>query len=194
MLLTHPFLFKCYDFNKLLDNCDKLSTFSNRLVRQSMQKPNHHCPLKYRGHGFELFVEALFKLSPVDNRLGMYNYKPTEVSEDTGVDATGTGINGKNAAVQIKFCSNKETLLTANKDRLMNFGFAAQNKYSVDIEDKNNMIIVTNAKALHHFTSSEMFLNKVHVVHYKTLSGLVNNNIAFWNLFRELVANSLDYS
>jgi len=150
--------------------------------------------MKYRGDGFELFTEALFKLSPCDNRLGVYDYKPIEGSADTGVDAIGIGLNGKPAAVQIKYRSDGTQLLTANRDHLMNFGYAAQNKYNVDLADQNNMIIVTTAKALHHFTNSEMFLGKVHVVHLSTLRKLVDNNIGFWNQFRRMIEETLDES
>jgi len=173
-----------------MQGCTTLNMFCKRLVKQSEKHPERHDPMKYRGDGFELLVEALFKSAPSNRQLGVFDYQPIEGGEDTGVDAVGFGINGKQAAVQIKFRSDSTSLLTANKDHLMNFGFAAQNKYGVDIEDKNNMIIVTNAKALHHFTNSEMFLGKVHVIKYADLKKLIDGNIAFWTMFSRAITEA----
>lgn len=189
MELEHSFIHKCYDINELLDGCTKLSTYCNRLVKQSEQHTERHCPMKYRGDGFELLIEALFKSAPANRQLGAFDYTPITGNDDTGVDAIGLGINGKPAAIQIKYRSDSKVLLTANNDHLMNFGYTAQNKYNVDVEDKRNMIIVTNAKALHHFTNSEMFLGKVHVIKYADLKKLIDGNMAFWIMFRRAIDN-----
>lgn len=60
-------------------------------------------------------------------------------------------------------------------------------KHKVDIESKNNMLIVTTADGLHHFTDNEMYENKVRCIGYKQLRELVDNNLIFWNSFRQLL-------
>jgi hypothetical protein len=47
----------------------------------------------------------------------------------------------------------------------------------VDKDTKTNMLIITTAEGLHHFTHNEMFLEKVRCVGHKQLRDLVDNNI-----------------
>jgi hypothetical protein len=170
-----------------LDGCNKVSTFVSRLNKQSNQYPDRYSPEKYRGDGLELFAEALLKLHPVDNRLGIGSYEPLAKDDvDTGVDGTGVGINGKPATVQVKYRSDNRLQLTANEDHLTNFAFASQNKYGVDINDVNNMLVITTAESLNSFTNGEMLLGKVRCVGYKQLRELVDNNVLFWDSFRKL--------
>lgn len=183
--LKHPFLATCYDLEGLLAGCIKLSTFSRRLVKQAGTDPDRHDPLKYIGDGFELFAEALIKLSPVDNRIGIFEYEVVTVG-DTGVDGYGIGSNGNPATVQVKFRSDSSSLLTVNEAHLNNFTFASQNRYDVKKEDLRNMIIITNAEGVHHFSLQEMMQNKVHVVGNRALREMVDNNHAFWHNFRLL--------
>ena len=120
MILEHNFIHRCHDLEGLLKNVKKLSTFTRRLEQQSILFPNRYDPDKYKGDGFELFVEALIKLSPVDNRIGISKYNLIQES-DIGVDGIGIGIDLKPATVQVKYRGNTTTLLTANADHLSNF-------------------------------------------------------------------------
>jgi hypothetical protein len=63
-------------------------------------------------------------------------------------------------------------------------------KYKVNSESKTNMLIITTAKGLHYFTESEMFLKQVKCLGYEQLQDFVDNNILFWNAFRNLVIES----
>ncbi|TXG85755.1 MAG: hypothetical protein E6R13_01705 [Spirochaetes bacterium] len=184
--LKHVFINRAHDLNALLKDCNKLSTFCTRLEKQSLLYPDRYDPDKYKGDGFELFVEALIKLHPVDNRIGISNYQPGNENNDTGIDGYGVGIDGKLATVQVKYRSDKTQLLTANKDHLSNFVMSSLFE-GVDKDSNTNMLIVTTADNLHHFTNNEMFLNKVRCIGYKQLRELVDNNINFWNKFRQLL-------
>ncbi|MCK9446796.1 hypothetical protein M0Q50_08055 [bacterium] len=188
--LVHPFLYRSHDLDGLLKDTKKLSTFCSKLETQSMLFPDRYKPNDYKGDGFELFVEALIKLSPIDNRIGICNYQPVDHNEDTGVDGIGIGVDGKVATVQVKYRSNKETLLTANKGNLSNFVTASLIKYNVDPASKVSMLIITTAEGLHYFTEAEMFLNKVRCIGYQDLRNFVDNNLNFWNAFRSLVKES----
>jgi len=164
-----------------------MSTFCTRLEKQSVMFPDRYSPEKYRGDGFELFVEFFLKAHSVDNRVGIGSYEILSNNDtDTGVDGTGVGINGKPATVQVKYRSNNEKFLTANEDHLMNFGYASQNKYNVSIDDINNMLIITTAKGLHSFTNGEMFLGKVRCIGYNQLREMIDNNLLFWDTFRSI--------
>jgi hypothetical protein len=184
--LTHSFLLTCHNLSDLLDNCNKLSTFCSRLVKQSELYPNRYDPLKYRGDGFELFTEALIKLGSTDNRIGIYDYQ-NSIADAPGVDGFGIGSNGKPATVQCKFVSKTDTYLTATGN-LSNFVTQSILKFDVDKNDEFNMLIVTTATGLHHYSDQVMFDKKVKCLGYNELRQLVDNNLAFWNQFRKLLS------
>jgi hypothetical protein len=189
IILTHPFLHNCHDIDDLLKDTNKLATFCNKLEKQSLLWPNRYDPEKYKGDGLELFVEALIKLSPVDNRIGIGNYEPI-VDNDTGVDGRGVGIDNNPATVQVKYRSNNMQLLTANEDHLSNFVSTSLLRYGVPVGCKDNMLVITTAKDLHYYTKGEMYLDKVRCIGYEMLRILVDNNTLFWDAYRELVKTS----
>lgn len=187
--LIHPFLVRCHSLSDLLKECNKLNTYCDRLEKQSLKNPNSYDPDHYKGDGFEFFGEALIKLSPVDNRFGICKYIPgqkPEVNGDYGADGYGVGMNRFPATAQFKYRSDSSKLLTANDDKLSNFMVSSQNDYGVRFEDTNNMIIITTAKGTHPDTEKNMLKGKVRTIGYKHLRKLVDNNIPFWDLFREL--------
>lgn len=189
--LIHPFIHRCHDITDLISG-NKLATFCGKLEKQSILFPDRYDPDEYKGDGFELFVEALIKLSPIDNRIGITNYQSVAATNkiDVGVDGFGLEIvNLKPATVQIKYRSRNDSLLTANQDHLSNFVSTSLLHYGVDKEDKNSMIIITTADGLHHFTYNEMFLNKVRCIGYNQLREMVDDNKAFWSKFRESVTH-----
>lgn len=183
--LTHRFKLTAHDLAGLLENCNKLSTFCTRLEKQAALHPDRYDPDKYKGDGFELFTEALIKLAPYDNRIGIGEYNVVE-GQDTGVDGSGIGANGKPATVQVKYRSNGQQVLTTNQDHLSNFVMSSVLHEGVDANDTMNMLIVTTAEGLHYFTDAEMFGGKVRCLGREQLRELVDNNQLFWDRFREL--------
>jgi hypothetical protein len=184
--LKHIFINRAHDLKGLLQDCNKLSTYCTRLEKQSVLYPDRYNTDNYKGDGFELFVEALIKLSPIDNRIGISEYRVGDENNDKGIDGYGIGIDGKLATVQVKYRSNNMQVLTINKDHLSNFVMSSLFE-GVNKDTKTNMLIVTTADGLHHFTDNEMFLNKVRCIGYKQLRELVDNNLIFWNSFRTLL-------
>ena len=185
-MLKHPFKTFAHDLSALLTGCNKLSTFCSRLEKQSKLHPDRYDPDKYKGDGFELFTEALIKLSPVDNRIGIGEYQVV-TEGDVGVDGFGIGANGHPATVQVKYRANNESLLTANGDHLSNFLTASTFRYNVPTEDgKENRLIITTAKGVHSFTDEEMLHGKVRYLGHEELRQLVDNNQLFWDNFRSL--------
>lgn len=141
---------------------------------------------KFRGDAFEVFVEFLLKSHPYDRRIGISNYTPAAAAEDFGIDGYGIGTNLRNATVQIKYRSNGDAELTANNDHLINFLGASQNHliHRVNIDDKENMLIITCAKGVNRITNENMLHNKVRWLGREELKQLVDNNLPFWNDFR----------
>jgi hypothetical protein len=182
--LIHRFKNRCHNLKDLLEDCQKISTFCNKLEKQSVLYPNRYSPEKYKGDGLEFLVEALLKLSPIDNRIGIGNYEPV-LENDTGVDGIGIGIDGNPATVQVKY-RKSNYILTSNGDHLSNFVVASQNRYGVSVESNKNMLIITTGKGLHHYTEEDMFLNKVRCIGYEDLRDLLDNNFLFWENFRKI--------
>jgi hypothetical protein len=186
--LDHKFLFTCYDL-KDLTNSITLAEFTKKLKKQADLHPDRHDPMKYIGDGFELFVEALIKLSPVDNRIGITQYQNAPYDE-AGIDGFGIGSNGRPAAVQVKFKSDHESLLTETKDNIAGFLAVAQSSdYNVARDDfSTNLLIVTYGEGLHMKTREMFFRDGVRVLGRDDLRQLVDNNIMFWKHFADLVA------
>ena len=197
--LTHPFLRNSHFIGdkigvvELLKGTNKLSTFCSKLEKQSIIDIDLRDPDKYKGDGFELFVEAFIKLNSTNKIVGINNYIPIECSGniDLGVDGFGTGIDDKAATVQVKYKSNHMIFLTANEDHLTNFTWISISDYNVDPQTRSNMLIVTTGKGLNHFTDNEMFKNKVRCIGYDMIKQMVDNNLPFWNEFRNLVNESI---
>ena len=208
--LTHPFLWRCKNWQPLLNNCIKFNTFCSRLEKQAVTlfpiegaetEEERKCKLdrinKYKGEGFEIFVEAMIRLFPCDKRLGLIEGYNNDIRQDVGVDGFGIcGYNQKPMTVQCKYRQH-DWELTANQDHLTNFTSASMLHYGVDqvtdpITGKCNMLIISSADSLSFFTDHEMFGEKVYAFCRKEIRALVDNNPTFWKYFAQSWAASLE--
>lgn len=179
MNIQHHFKNTCYDIDTLLTGCNKLSTFMTRLEKQGNLYPHRFEYNVYVGDGFECLIEAIINLSPIDKRLNIHSYTPIN-GNDMGVDGSGIAHDGSVHTIQVKYRSNTDQVLTANKDHISNFvahSFAAY--------DAKFMTIYTTAKELHNEIANSMYNNKVKVIGVKELRAIVDNNDAFWSMFHE---------
>lgn len=193
--IDHLFLTKCHDIQGLFQNTNKLSTFINKLEKQSIIDPIRYDINKYLGDGFEFFVEVLLKTHYCDNRIGITEYKPIQ-ENDNGVDGIGYNLSGKPSAIQIKFRSNKNTVLTNNEDNLSNLIMWSAIQHKIyPIENLNEVpqhYVITTAKGLHHYTDQEVYKGKVKCIGYDELRSMLDNNLSFWNQCRILIDKSLN--
>lgn len=207
--LTHSFLWHCHNPDFLLEGCNKFNTYCVRLEKQAdkmfpepkdeseedkikrLQRINKH-----KGDGFELFVEALFKLFPCDKRLALVENYQVNTTQDVGVDGHGIcGYNNKPMTIQCKYRQH-DYVLTANADHLTNFTSASMLHYNVDqkpdpITHKCNMMIVSSADSLNFFTDHEMFGQMVYALCRPEIRKLVDNNNSFWKFFAQSWSESL---
>jgi len=207
--LTHTFLWRCKDRDSLLKGCTKFNTFCTRLENQA----NAYFPIvendtevikelqineinKYKGDGFELFVEAMIRLFPCDKRLALIEDYEVITGQDVGVDGHGmSGYNNKPITVQCKYRQH-DCVLTANRDHLTNFTSASLMHYNVDqvpdpITHKLNLVIITSGDSLNFFTDHEMFGEKVYAICRNDIRSLVDNNNTFWKSFAASWKDSL---
>lgn len=211
----HSFPTRAHDLKALFENTNKISTFMSRLEAQAVRDPLRYDPDKYKGDGFEFLSEIFLKSHAYDNRIGITSYEPVQ-DDDTGVDGTGINLAGDKCVIQIKYRSNSQGVLTSNKDHLSNLFSSAQTKYHIssipaEIETlrANSSIIgeskvnkrvkelesiskikrhyvITTATGLHHYTDQEMFKGEVKCLGYEDLRAMLDNNLSFWNLCREI--------
>lgn len=188
LTLKHRFANQCYSVDKLLKDTTKLSTFMRKLEKQAEEDPDRWDRDTYVGDGFECFVEALIKLSPVDKRINIMNYQP-QLGVDMGIDGVGYGHDGQAHTVQCKYRSNVISVLTANKDHISNFVSQSAMRYNIS-KEYGHMTVFTTAKTLHEEINREMYGDKVRTLGYNELSKLVDGNLGFWAQFRDAIMSA----
>ena len=198
--IKHGFGIRSHDLNGLFDGTNKLSTFMNKLEKQSLIDPLRYDSDKYKGDGLEFLVEIFLKSHAYDNRIGITDYEPTQ-SDDNGVDGCGINLSGQKCVVQVKYRSNSAKLLTATEDRLSNIISDGMLKHGVNLtlDDQKAVkekkiaplhYVITTANGLHHYTDIEFFKGVVHCIGYNQLKVMLDNNHSFWNLCRK-ISNSI---
>jgi len=189
MEILHGFKLRSHNLIALFDGTNRISTFMNKLEKQSQLDPLRYDPNKYKGDGFEFFVEILLKSHAYDNRLGITEYTPIQ-SDDNGVDGIGKNIIGEKCAVQVKYRSDKNARLTSNTDHLSNMVSDAMFKHNITKPDDPRKCpryyVITTANGLHHYTDNENFKGYVHCIGYDQLRSILDGNISFWNLCRNI--------
>jgi hypothetical protein len=196
MEIKHGFGYRAHDLKGLFDKTNKISSFMSKLEKQSEIDPLRYDSNKYKGDGFEFLVEILLKSHAYDNRLGITDYEPVQ-SSDNGVDGVGINLSGEKCVVQVKYRSNQNSLLTANKDHLSNMISDGMFKHGVSADTKKLSLItekktaplhyvITTATGLHHYTDNENFKGYVHCIGHDQLRSMLDNNLSFWNLCRQI--------
>jgi hypothetical protein len=196
MKISHGFGLRAHNLIGLFDKTNKVSTFMNKVEKQSLLDTIRYDSNSYKGDAFEFLVEILLKSHAYDNRLGITGYEPVQ-SDDNGVDGFGVNLTGQKCVVQVKYRSNKNNLLTANEDKLGNLISDGMLKHGVyltpetteDVKSKKIAplhYVVTTANGLHHYTDNEFFKGVVHCIGYDQLRSMLDGNLSFWNLCREV--------
>lgn len=156
---------------------------------------------KFKGDIFELFTEFFIKMSPIDDRIDVYDYQLV-TEDDTGVDGWGYNRKEEKVTVQVKY-RMWDWQLTSIKEHLDNFRWTSYKKYGISPEDVGRMLIVTTGKEIHWKTLERYFSGKVRCISnnasYGCLKGANNKTISdifslqtiancsnvFWKSFKE---------
>lgn len=194
MKIEHHFLTTSHDIRGLFDGVNKISTFCTNLEKQANLRTESYPYEKYVGDGFELLVEMIIKLSQTDNRIGIADYKPIQSNNDNGVDGYGINLLNKKCAVQVKYRSDNNKLLTATSDGLDSFMTEAMFESVLpEITDPcKNHYIFTTAEGLHYYTENEKYRKSIKVIGYNHLREMFDKNAHFWNSVREIINQNLD--
>jgi hypothetical protein len=138
---------------------------------------------EYKGMGFEAFVEILVTASPIDKRIGIKDYRPHSNKldgQDMGIDGYGLSHNDNLHTIQIKFRSDVMGDLST-RDMISNF--VAKTTSSPTYKDAD-MTLFTTAKGLGQKIAEDMYHGRVRTLGFNELKKLVDNNQAFWDVFR----------
>lgn len=94
------------------------------------------------------------------------------------------GLNGKPATVQAKY-RQANHVLTHEKDNLVSFlGQSYKDeRFKVDINDTQNMLLITSGQDVHYKTKENMLWSSVRILNREKLRALLDNNITFWQDF-----------
>jgi hypothetical protein len=186
--MNHRFRLICPNANKLLNGVDKLSTFMrnvDKLSTDPLWTSGNWSPEEYKGDALEALVEVLVTNSPIDKRINIVDYRPHNNKvdgKDMGIDGYGVSHSGNLHTIQIKYRSNIRKDLTANEDHISNFVAKTRTSPTYRTAD---MTIFTTAKGLNQKILQEMYHDdNINVLDYKDLAKLVDNNPAFWRVFR----------
>lgn len=189
--IKHGFALRAHDLVSLFDNTNKISTFMTKLEKQALLDTDRYDRDKYVGDGFEFLVEILINSHAYDNRLGITGYNPIQVG-DNGVDGIGFNLSGEKSVIQIKYRSNNQSFLTAGKDHLDSMFTEGMISHGVVTPKSNELVkrhyVITTASGLHHYTDNEKFKGFVTCLGYDDLRAMLDNNLSFWNLCREIVS------
>lgn len=180
---------RIYDI--LFRGTKSIRQLSNRIIKisKTFEKFAYKDSDKLKGDIFEIFAECFFKILAADNRIGVYDYKPSPPNTDYGVDGSATGMDNKPLTVQVKFRS--DTTIELTQDDIKQFALQSIVNYNVDKDTKNNMIVFTNASGLHWVTESRVFSGRVKSIGYSEISQLIDNNIVFWKSVEDLVKETI---
>ena len=190
--LQHNFKTKAHSLKVLFNNVNKMSQLMRKIESEALLDTLRYDVDKYKGDAFEFFVELFLALHPTDNRIGVYNYVPNQ-ENDNGVDGIGVNIKNEKCVIQVKFRSNTNSELTANKDSLSNLITDGMFQHNVvaDMNDSTNYrhFVFTTATGLNFYTDQEMFKSKVKCFGFNDFRSLLDNNVIFWDKVREIVNN-----
>lgn len=191
--IDHHFLTTSHDINGLFEGTRKISTFRTKLEKQAVMNVMAYPYEKYVGDGFEFLVELLIKLSPVDNRIGIVDYSPIQSNKDNGVDGYGKNLLNRKCAIQVKYRSNTEKVLTAGEDKLDSFitESVLEGIIPEQVEEIKNHFIFTTADGLHYYTNNEKFRGSVRCIGNKELRELLDNNVHFWDAALKAIHDNL---
>lgn len=185
--LKHHFLYNCQELDFLLQN-NNLSSFISKLIKLgSKQNPDLYPPLKYMGDGWEFFAEFFFKFHNGDHTFTyVWDYEPNPPGSDNGIDGFGKStLDGSLATIQCKFVADPSKYLS-NQQNLGNHAASSLNEGWK--HNGKNLICFTTAAGIHRnnpYHDLALCLNR------KLISRRVNDNVAFWTIFKQTVKENL---
>ena len=143
----------------------------------------------FKGDMLEVLSEIFFHIFSAHPAVGISNYIPVALSEDYGVDATGTNVNGDGCVIQDKYRNNPISLIEyGDLAKTFSAGICLNN---LSLEKDSTIILFTtgqdaNGHAYH------VLGKRLRVINRQIISGIIDNNHTFWQQAEELIMDTLD--
>ena len=139
---------------------------------------------KFKGDVLEVFAEIFFNAHTYDSSFGVDDYTPITLENDYGVDAIGINPNGDKVAIQIKYRSNPNDLVTyAEIARTYTSG---KIQLDLDLDNDKTIYVFTTANGV--TIPCQEVLGRRLVVVDRSIIKTVDNNKLFWaNAYEQII-------
>jgi len=146
---------------------------------------------RFKGDVFEIFIDAFLLILGSNANIAVYDYQPEKKKNDWGVDGFGKGSNNKPLTVQIKFRSEYDMELKS--EHLGQFPYQSLLNYGVELNNPDNLLLITSCKGLNAITASQVFRNTIREINGEMIRNLVDDNYVFWNNLLDIIDNTIKY-
>jgi hypothetical protein len=146
---------------------------------------------KFKGDMLEVLSELFFTIFQADEGLGISDYSPVDLADDFGVDATGRNVNGHQVAVQVKYRSNPEDLISY-ADIARTFTSAVCQLKMMDVVEHDQTIYLFTTAGGVTSAFDRVMGRKAIVVPRSVIATKIDNNKNFWNSSFDMIYETLD--
>lgn len=147
---------------------------------------------KFKGDMLEVFAEIFFAQYHADTEFGLqHDYEPVDISDDFGVDARATNVNGHHSVVQVKYRSNPDETISY-ADIARTYTSALCQFHIDDVYNHNSTVFLfTNAGGVTGAFTTVM-QRKTVIINRAFIASKVDNNESFWKEAYQLIFRTLD--
>jgi len=133
-----------------------------------------------KGDMFEVLSAIFFNRMGDSPHVGLNNYQVVALEEDYGIDAVGVNVTGTKTAVQVKFRSNPNNLITY-PDLSKTFTYSIVRKWT-EPDSKNSIWLFTNTNGVTPVCSMVLG-NRLRVINRDEIKHHIDGNVMFWKNF-----------
>lgn len=144
----------------------------------------------YKGDLLEVLSEIFFILFPNDPALGIKEYEPVNKTDDRGVDAVGTNVNGEKVVIQVKYRNNPQDLIKWS-DLARTYASGVL-KYGIDGSKDCTIFLFTTAQDANYIAKDELN-KKLVVVNKSIIARYIDNNASFWKEAFLLIKEHIEF-
>jgi len=145
---------------------------------------------KFKGNMLEVLSEIFFSVFQGDEGLGVREYTPVEIGEDFGVDAVGVNVNGHRVAIQVKYRSNPDDLISFS-DIARTFTSAVCQMNIMDVVNHDNTVYLFTTSNGVTAAYQKVMGRKSVLVTRGIISKKIDNNQNFWKSAFEMISETL---
>jgi hypothetical protein len=132
---------------------------------------------KFKGDCLEIFAEIFFNAFENDPAVGLIDYKPVNIENDYGVDATGYNADNRQVAVQVKYRGNPLDLV--KYEEMSKTYTSGTIMLDLDLNNKQSIYLFTTSIGVTP-ACQKVLGNKLVLINLDIIKHHVDNNSNFW--------------